>query len=116
MGAKASSTVVTFHTSTVWLGGSGGAGVLKMVGAAVTVCAGTVVVAAFTFVTLGSATVNVAASGGAIMVDSLSSSKSSEALSHFTQKYSTRVNHKEVTDGARFSYQSSAIEPDRQCK
>ena len=80
------------------------------------VCAGTVVLAAFTFVTLGSATVNVAASGGAIMVDSLSSSKSSEALSHFTQKYSTRVNHKEVTDGARFSYQSSAIEPDRQCK
>ena len=57
-----------------------------------------------------------AVSSGAIMVDSLSSSKSGEALSHFMRKCSTRVNHKEVTDGARFSYQSSAIESDRQCK
>ena len=80
------------------------------------VCAGTVVVAAFAFVTLGSATVDVAGSGGAITADSLLSSGSGEALSHFTWKCSTRVNHEEVTDGARFSYQSSAIEPDWQCK
>ena len=116
MGSKASSTVVTFRTSTVWLCGSGGAGVSKMAGAAVTVCAGTVVVAAFAFVMLGSATVNVAASDGAVMANSLLSSESGKALSHFMWKCSTRVNHEEVTDGARFLYQSSAIEPDRQCK
>ena len=116
MGAKASSTVVTFRTSTVWLGGSGGAGVSKMAGAAVTVHAGTVVVVAFAFVTLGLATVDVAVSGGAITADSLSSSESGEAFSHFTWKWSTRVNHEVVTDGARFSYQVSALKPDRQCK
>ena len=71
MGTEAGLTVVTFCTSTVWLGSSGGAGVLKMAGVAVTVCVGTVVVAVFTFVMLGSATVNVAASGGAIMANSL---------------------------------------------
>ena len=72
--------------------------------------------AAFAFVILSSATVDVAASGGAITADSLSSSESGEALSHFMWKCSTRVNHEEVTDGARFLYQSSAIEPDQQCK
>ena len=116
MGAEAGLTVVMFHMSTVWLGGSGGAGVSNMAGVAVMVCAGTVVVVAFTFVMLGSATVNMAASGRAIMADSLSSSKSSETLSHFMWKCSTRVNHEEVTDGMRFLYQSSAIEPDWQCK
>ena len=65
MGAEVGSTVVTFRTSAVWLGSSGGAGVSEMAGVAVTVYAGTVVVAAFASVTLGSATVNVAASGGA---------------------------------------------------
>ena len=69
-----------------------------MAGVAVMVCAGTVVVAVFAFVTLGSATVDVAALGGAITANSLSSSESSEALSHFTWKCSTRVNHEEVTD------------------
>ena len=77
------------------MGSSSGAGVLKMAGAAVMVCAGTVVVAAFTFVMLGSATVDVAASGGAVTASSLSSSESSEALSHFTRKCNTGVNHKE---------------------
>ena len=43
MGAEVGSTVMTFYTSTVWLGGSGRAGVSKMVGVAVTVCTGTVV-------------------------------------------------------------------------
>ena len=68
VGTEVSLTVVTFRTSTVWLGGSGGAGVSKMAGAAVAVCVGTVVyvemVAAFAFVmhkTLDSATINVAA-------------------------------------------------------
>ena len=116
MGTKASSTVVMFRTSTVWLGGSDGAGVSKMAGAAVTVHAGTVVVVAFAFVMLGSATVDVAVSGGAIMVGSLSSSESGEAFSHFTWKWSTRADHEVVTDGARFSYQVSALKPDRQCK
>ena len=32
MGAEAGLTVVMFCTSTVWMGSSGGAGVLKMVG------------------------------------------------------------------------------------
>ena len=68
VGTEVSLTVVTFRTSTVWLGGSGGAGVSKMAGAAVVVCVGTVVyakmVAAFVSAmhkTLGSATINVAA-------------------------------------------------------
>ena len=122
VGTEASSTVVTFCTSTVWLGGSGGAGVLKMAGVAVTVCAGTVVcagmVAVFAFamrMMRGSATIDVAASSGT-EGDTFSSSESSEAHSHFTWKCSTRVDHKAVTEGTRFSYQSSAIEPDGQCK
>ena len=120
VGTEVSLTVVTFRTSTVWLGSSGRAGVSKMAGAAVTVCAGTVVyaemVAVFAFMmhkTLGSATIDVAVSSG---TEGFSSSESGEARSHFTWKCSTRVNHEEVTDGARFSYQSSTIEPDRQCK
>ena len=43
MGTEVSLTLLTFRTSTVWLGGSGRAGVSKMVGVAVTVCTGTVV-------------------------------------------------------------------------
>ena len=58
----------------------------------------------------------VAVSSGAIMADSLSSSESGKAFSHFTWKWSTRVNHEVVTDGARFSYQVLALKPDRQCK
>ena len=116
MGAKAGSTVVMFHMSTVWLGGSGRAGVSKMAGAAVMVHAGTVVVVVFAFVTLGLATVDVAVSGGAIMAGSLSSSESGEAFSHFTWKWSTRADHEVVTDGTRFLYQVSALKPDRQCK
>ena len=58
----------------------------------------------------------VAVSSGAIMADSFSSSESGEAFSHFTWKWSTRVNHEVVTDGARFSYQVSALKPDQQCK
>ena len=85
-----------------------------MAGAAVVVCAGTVVVAAFAFVTLSLATVDVVASGGAITADSLSSSKSGKALSHFTRKCKIRVDHEVVIDGARFSYQASASKPDRQ--
>ena len=118
MGSKASSTVMTFCTSTVLLGSSGGAGVLKMMGVAVMVCAGTVVyvgmVAAFAFamhVMLGSATIDMAVSSG---TEGLSSSKSSEACSHFMQKCKTRVNHEVVIDGARFSYQASASQPDQQ--
>ena len=114
MGAKAGSTVVTFCTSTVWLGGSGGAGVSKMAGAAVTVHAGTVVVAAFAFVMLSSAAVDVAASGGAGVGNAIASSKSGDARSHFTQKCKTRVDHEVVIDGARFSYQASASKPDQQ--
>ena len=115
MGAEAGSTVVMFCTSTVWLGGSGGAGVSKMAGAAVMVCAGTVVyvemVAAFAFAmhkTLGSATIDVAASSG---TEGFSSSESGEARSHFTWKCKTRVDHEVVIDGTRFSYQASASKP-----
>ena len=122
MGAKAGSTVVMFHTSTVWLGSSGGAGVSKMAGAAVMVCAGTVVcvgmVAAFAFamrMTCGSATIDVAASSGT-EGDTFSSSESGEAHSHFTWKCSTKVDHEAVTEGERVSYQSSTTELDRQCK
>ena len=58
----------------------------------------------------------VAVSSGAIMVDSLSSSKSGEAFTHFTWKWSTRENHEVVTDGTRFLYQVSALKPDWQCE
>ena len=85
-----------------------------MAGAAVMVCAGTVVVAAFAFVTLGSATVDVAASGGAGVGNAIASSESGDARSHFTRKCKTRVDHEVVIDGARFSYQASASKPDRQ--
>ena len=118
MGTEAGLTVVMFCTSTVWMGSSGGAGVSKMVGVAVMVCVGTVVyvgmVAAFVFVMhmmLGSATINVAASSG---TEGFSSSESGEACSHFTWKCKTRVDHKVVIDGARFSYQASASKPDQQ--
>ena len=114
MGAKASSTVVMFRMSAVWLGGSGGAGVLKMEGAAVTVHAGTVVVAVFAFVMLGSAAVDVAASGGAGVGNAIVSSESGDARSHFMRKCNTRVDHEVVIDGTRFSYQASASKPDRQ--
>ena len=116
VGAEAGLTVVTFHISTVWLGGSGGAGVMKMVGAAVTVCVGTVV-AAFLFakwVTSGSVTVNVAAIGGTGVGNAVVSSKSGDACSHFTLKCKTRVDHEVMIDGARFSYQASASKPDWQ--
>ena len=59
---------------------------------------------------------SVAASSGSIMADSFLSSESGEACSHLTQKCSTRVDHKAVTEGKRFSYQSSATELDWQCK
>ena len=122
MGAKDDSTVMTFHTSTVWLGGSGGAGVSKMAGVAVMVCAGTVVcagmVAAFAFamcMTRGSATIDMAVSSGT-EGDTFSSSESGEARSHFMRKCSTKVDHEAVTEGERVSYQSSTTELDRQCK
>ena len=71
-------------------------------------------VAAFAFVmhkTLGSATINVAASSG---TEGFSSSKSGKAHSHFTWKCKTRVDHEVVIDGTRFSYQASASKPDQQ--
>ena len=118
MGTKASSTVMTFCMSTVWLGSSGGPGVSKMVGVAVMVCVGTVVyagmVAAFAFVmcmTLGLATLNMAASSG---TEGFSCSESGKAHSHFMWKCKTRVDHEVVIDGARFSYQASASKPDQQ--
>ena len=55
-----------------------------------------------------------AVSGGAITADSLSSSESGEALSHFMRKCKIRVDHEVVIDGARFSYQASASKPDWQ--
>ena len=88
MGTEASLTVVTFHMSTVWLGSSGRVGVSKMAGAAVTVCAGTVV-AVFIFakqVTSGMVTVNMAVICGTGVGNAIASSESRDAHSHFTQK------------------------------
>ena len=89
-----------------------------MVSAAVMVCAGTVVyirmVAVFAFVMrmmLGSATINMAASSG---TEGFLSSKSGEACSHFMWKCKTRVDHKVMIDGARFSYQALASKSDWQ--
>ena len=116
MGTEASSTVMMFHTSTVWLGGSGGAGVSKMAGVAVMVCAGTVV-AAFVFVkqvTSGLVTVNVAVIGGTGVGNAIVSNESGDACSHFMWKCETRVNHEVVIDSTRFSYQALASKPDRQ--
>ena len=118
VGAEVGSIVMMFRMSTVWLGGSGGAGVLKMAGVTVTVCAGTVVyaemVASFAFAmhkTLGSATIDVAASSG---TEGFLSSESGKAHSHFTWKCKTRVDHEVVIDGTRFLYQASAAKPDQQ--
>ena len=85
MGTEASLTVVMFHMSTVWLGSSGRVG---MAGAAVTVCAGTVV-AVFIFakqVTSGMVTVNMAVICGTGVGNAIASSESRDARSHFTQK------------------------------
>jgi len=49
----------------------------------------------------------------------ISSNKSVEAPSHLTQKCLRRVDHKIMTDGefcSKFSYHSSALKPDRQCR
>ena len=97
MSAEASSTVMTFHMSTVWMGSSSGAGVSKMVGVGTVVYAG--MVAAFAFamcVMLGLATIDVAVSSG---TESILSSKSGKACSHFKWKCKTRVDHEVVIDG-----------------
>ena len=85
-----------------------------MAGVAVMVCAGTVVVAAFAFVTLGLAAVDVTVIGGTGVGNAIASSESRDARSHFTRKCKTGVDHEVVMDGARFSYQVSASKPDRQ--
>ena len=85
------SVTVMFCMSPVWLDSSDVVVILRMAGATVTVCAGTVVyvgmMAVFTMhVMLGSATINMAASGGTEGRESFSSSESSKAHSHLMQK------------------------------
>ena len=78
---------------------------------------GMVVVVVVVFAMFVSETIDVAASNGVVVIEFVSSSKSREALSHFTQKCKINVGHDTTTVGelrSRFSYQSSASESDLQ--
>jgi len=70
-------------------------------------------VAVVMFVILVSETIDVAVSSGVVLMESVSSNKSGEALSHFTQKCKINVDHDVTTVGelrSRSSYQSLALE------
>ena len=109
-----------FRMSPVWLDSSDMV-VLRMAGVTVMVCAGTEVYAGMVVFTLamhvmfGLATIDVAVSSGTEGGD-FSSSESGESRSHFMWKCNTRVDHKALTEGKEFLYQSSAIKLDQQCK
>ena len=76
-----------------------------------------VVVVVVVFVIFVLETIDVAVSNGVVVMESVSSNKSGEALSHFTQKCKIDVGHNATTVSelcSRFSYQSSASESDLQ--
>ena len=75
--------------------------------------AGMVVVVIVVFAMFVSETIDVAALNGVVVIESVSSNKSGEDLSHFTQKCKINVGHDATTVGelrSRFSYQFSASE------
>ena len=79
--------------------------------------AGMVIVVIVVFAMFVSETIDVAALNGVVVIESVLSNKSGEALSHFTWKCKINVGHNATTVGelhSRFSYQSSASESDLQ--